>query len=95
MARIVAFPLALVISFALLAGAVAGVDWIMGHASYFRIFAGHRAAIVIAETTGGFVGLWVPLFFSGIFTQKKKKEEVPVRLTPLIRRSHVTGLREL
>ncbi|GEM_PF-5184605 len=95
MTRIVAFPLALAISLALLAGAVAGVGWVMGHASYFHAFAGRGVAIAAAETVSIVVGLWLPLYFSGVFSRKKKKEEEPVRLTPLVRRSPVTGQREL
>jgi hypothetical protein len=83
------------ISLVLFAGAGAGVGWVMGHASYFHAFAGRGVAIAIAETTGIFVALWFPLFFCGIFASEKKKEEEPVRLTPLIRRSPVTGQREL
>jgi len=95
MARIAAFPAALVLSLALLAGAVAGVDWVMGHASYFHIFMGRRGAIIVAETTSIVMGLGFPLLVSGVFARKKKKEEEPVRLTPLVRRDSVTGRREL
>lgn len=96
MTRIVAFTLAFFISLALLAGAVAGAEWVMGYAPpYFHIFAGHEVAITIAETISIGMGLWFPLFFSGVFAPKKKKEDEPVRLTPLFRRSPVTGLREL
>jgi hypothetical protein len=95
MARIATFPLALIISLALFAGAVAGVDWVMGHASYVHLFAGRGAGISIAETTSIFMGVWLPLFFSDTFSQKKKEEEEPGCLTPLVRRDPVTGLREL
>ena len=74
MARIAAFSLAVVISFALLAGAVAGVDWVIGHASYFHAFVGRGSAVAIAETVSVAVAVWLPIYF-GIFAQKKKKEE--------------------
>jgi hypothetical protein len=94
MARIAAVPLALIVSLALLAGTVAGVDWVIGHASHLRIFERRGDALTIAETVGSIICIWFPLFFSGIFSQKNKKED-PVRLTPLVRRDPVTGRREL
>ncbi|MEI9932217.1 MAG: hypothetical protein WDM89_17155 [Rhizomicrobium sp.] len=88
--------MAVLISLTLLAGAIIGVDWTMGHASSVaRVFAGHRNAIIVGETIAAFVGLWLPLFFSGVFTKPKKKVEEIVRLTPLVRRDSLTGLREL